>query len=183
MSDPLRYRIGPDDRIVAVDPQFEVFARANGAPGLVHSVIGTLLWEHLSGAGVVAIHRQFLERVRDDARTIRMPFRCDAPDRRRFMSLAIGPGEDSGTVQFEARLLRSKPRDRVTLWDVGASRDEERALPACAWCKRVKVEETWIDAETASARLRLSERALVPDVTHGVCGECALRMEGLLKTD
>lgn len=182
MSEPTRYEIGPDDRITRVDARFEAFARENDAPELARSAVGTVLWEHVSGAGVTALYRQFFERVREDARTIHIPFRCDAPDLRRFMSLVMGPGSGAGEVSFEARLVRSETRERVALWDVDALRDEESLLPVCAWCKRVRVEATWIDAERAVTRLRLFERALVPGVTHGVCDECARRMDGLLKS-
>lgn len=183
MGEATRYEIGPDDRIVSVDERFDAFARENGASELARTAVGTRLWEHLSGAGVVALYRQFLGRVRDDARTIHVPFRCDAPDLRRFMSLAIGPGDETGAVRFTARLLRSETREPVPLWDADASRDEGNPVPACAWCKRVRVEEAWIDAEDAVARLGLFERALVPDVTHGICEDCARRMDGLLKSD
>lgn len=176
-----RYRIGPDDRIVQVDEEFARFARENGVPDLARAAVGSLLWEHMTGAGVEALYRQLLERVREDARTIRVPFRCDAPDERRFMSLAIGPGETPGGIGFEAYLIRAERRDPVALWDSTALRDDESLLATCAWCKRVRLGE-WIDAEVAVVQLRLFERTLVPALTHGICEECARRLDGLLKS-
>jgi len=176
-----RYRIGPDDRIVQVDEEFARFARDNGAADLAREALGSLLWEHLTGAGIEALYRQLLGRVREDERTIRVPFRCDAPDERRFMSLAIGPGETPGEIDFEAYLIRAECRDPVPLWDSTVLRDDESLLATCAWCKRVRLGE-WIDAEDAVVRLRLFERTLVPALTHGICEECASRVDGLLKS-
>lgn len=47
---------------------------------------------------------------------------------------------------------------------------------ACSWCKRVQVDEVWMDVEQAIAESRLSEPPKSSQLTHGVCEPCAQKM-------
>lgn len=49
---------------------------------------------------------------------------------------------------------------------------EERLLTACAWCERVKVEDSWLSASDAIRTLRTFEWPEPPLFTHGMCDHC-----------
>ena len=52
------------------------------------------------------------------------------------------------------------------------AREEERLLTACAWCRRIKVDEQWVNAEDAIRKLRTYNWPEPPLFTHGLCKHC-----------
>jgi hypothetical protein len=167
-----RYVIDADDRIRSVDAGWTDFARENAAPELSGpGVIGRPLFDSIADAGTREIYRSLLQRVREQDTPVLLPFRCDAPDRRRYMRLVITPLY-AGQVQFDAVLEREEPRPPVGLLDVAASRADS-FVRACGWCKRIDAgRDDWVEAEDAVVRLDLFGAAAFPQITHGICPHC-----------
>jgi hypothetical protein len=42
----------------------------------------------------------------------------------------------------------------------------------CGWCKRVAIGDAWMEVEDAVSELRLFERKVLPDISHGICPDC-----------
>jgi hypothetical protein len=51
----------------------------------------------------------------------------------------------------------------------------------CGWCKRVSVRNTWVEVEDAVLELRLFEREVLPDLTHGICPGCLETTERMMR--
>jgi hypothetical protein len=51
----------------------------------------------------------------------------------------------------------------------------------CGWCKKVDVGGSWAEVEEAVTRLRLFDRPLLPQLTHGICEGCYDRMVETLR--
>ena len=83
------YRINPDDVIEFVNDAWVRFAVENGTPTLAHEVIGSSLWNYISGPQVVHLSKELLARVRESRCDATIPFRCDSPRVRRFMRMKI----------------------------------------------------------------------------------------------
>lgn len=182
-SPPVRYRTAQDGTIVWVDPSFEDFARENGAPGLGRSVLGTPMVQHLAGPEVRALYGLVMDRVRTSRRGVEFPFRCDAPDLRRFMRMRVDPEEDGGlmfTSQLERTEARQPPVPEALL--AGPERDavEEQLIHLCAWCKRIETQTAgWVEVEDALSQ-GLLDRDVTGPISHAACPECSERMLALL---
>ncbi|MDA1184883.1 MAG: hypothetical protein O2930_09595 [Acidobacteria bacterium] len=111
-------------------------------------------------------------------RAIVFPFRCDSPTLRRFLDFKIEPRYPSG-LRVETTLARTEARASVALLEQ-RPRHGGDLLRMCGWCKSVDVEGRWCEVEDALAAMRLFERDLLPDVTHGICPPCSDRMHQLL---
>jgi hypothetical protein len=167
---PTLYRVDRNDTIVHVNEAWNEFALANGAPNLVAAhVLRRPLWSFMVDATTRLLYRDMMTRARAGHR-LSVPFRCDGPTVRRYMTLGIAPG-DAGSVQFEAVLLRTEPQS-APLWDAAARR-REPPIVACSWCKRVYVNGEWLAVEEAVGRLDLVG-GTVPFVSHGICDSCSV---------
>jgi len=168
----LDYRIDGTDRIVAVGESWLRFAAANGAPSLTReAVVGQSLWDFVAGRETREIWTALLGRVRAGRRIARLPFRCDGPAVRRFLTVEVS-ARDDGAVEIATRLLREEVRPPVQLLDPEAERSSE-ILRLCSWCKRVETpEQGWLETEAAIEVLDLFGRRQVPKVSHGMCLDC-----------
>jgi hypothetical protein len=162
---PVTYRIDRTDVIRVIGGSWLDFAESNGAQGL--DVVGRSLWDFVSGAEVVETYRALLRQVRG-GKPASFTFRCDSPDRRRWYRMRID--EVGETVEFRSVLLADEPRDWMPLIDAGLGRSDE-LLRLCSWCARFQVGD-WVEPEVAVRRLRLLERASLPQITHGMCPSC-----------
>lgn len=169
-------RVDVEDRIVSVDDAWKDWAEKEGEPALVDSVVGTDLWRYLSDLAVQQIYAEILKRVRETGRTVRFPFRCDAPDRRRFMQMEVA--RDGEEVEFRSWTESEVAREAVRLLNPTASSTDAKVV-VCAWCRRVRVEEgEWLEVEEALPRLDLFGEDPVPGVSHGICPDCRSRVVG-----
>lgn len=171
----LVYRIDVADRLVSVGPGFDEFAAANEAPGLSAArVLGRRLWSFVSDAETVLLYEALVASVRRTGLPARVSFRCDSPQRRRFMEMAIVPvGEQE--IEFRSALLRLEEQAPVPLYDLRRPR-AGAALSVCGWCKRVRTEAGWIEAEDAIRALDLFARPQLPPLQHGICDDCRQRV-------
>lgn len=174
----LIYRINAQDEIVYVNEAWDLFALSNGAPHLIaEHVLQRPLWEFISDATTRELYQQAIALTRQ-GRTLRFPFRCDSPQERRFMEMILSP-YPGDMVTFRSITLRIEPRPCVPLLDMGGARTEG-LVRMCSWCKRIAVDDTWVEIEEGITRLRLFERATMPQVTHGICEACLERLMNTL---
>ncbi|NNE07956.1 MAG: hypothetical protein HKN20_05270 [Gemmatimonadetes bacterium] len=171
----MQYRLDRDDRIEAVSTDWLDFARANGAPDLTaENVIGRPLWDFVAGADTRHLYELMFRRARNDGVSFVVPFRCDAPTARRFMELVVHPAGRGG-IDLEGRLVRGEKRDPARLLDPAVPRTND-SLMICSWCKKVRPEQTWLDAEIAITSMDLFLTPRLPQLTHGICPVCSDRV-------
>jgi hypothetical protein len=166
----LSYTVDADDRITAIDGAWDEFAAANGAPGLTReSVIGTRLFDHVMGLEPREIASLLLLRARS-GHAVSVGFRCDAPDRRRFLrlDLVLVAGE---CVQCTSTLVREEERPAQPLLDPRVPRSGDM-LAICSWCRRARAGEQWLEIEEAVEKLGLLNEHQLPAITHTICPRC-----------
>lgn len=170
----ISYRVDAEDRLVEVGDEWDAFAAANGAPDLdLEHLHGRPLPALVSGTEMQSLTAMLLKRARA-AGEVEVPFRCDAPDERRFLSMKLQRDAENG-VRIETTLLRVEARPAVALFDEGAPRSDE-LLIVCSWCKRVRLDgQQWVEVEDAVAALGLFEAAALPRLSHGICPPCRAR--------
>jgi hypothetical protein len=94
------------DKIVHVNDDWLAFAAENFTPQLTASVVlDQYIWRFIQGQETSYLYRQIFRRVRAGNSPVKIPFRCDSPDCRRFMEmeLTLLPGD---AIQFMAHILR-----------------------------------------------------------------------------
>lgn len=169
----LSYAIDDQDRLIRVDDGYYRFAAENGWNGAGDS-LGRSLWDFVEGQEVKKLQRLLLRRVREGAREIELPFRCDGPDVTREMDIRIAADHTGRVVLFSAWLREEEEREEPQpLLDADAPRAEGDLLAMCAWCDRFLVDGEWVEVEEAAKRLELLRRGEMPVLDHGICPECS----------
>lgn len=165
------YRTNGDDLIVFVDDSWDQFAISNEAPELeAVKVIGRSLWDFVSDELTRDIYRQLLLDVRK-GRSLTFDFRCDSPDRRRFLEMRMTPFADDG-VQFETLTTHIEDRLPQELYRRTSAFIGEIVI-ACSWCKKIETaENVWHEVEQAVQILHLFDLRPGLQLSHGMCKAC-----------
>ena len=168
----LSYAIDDQDHLIKVDDGYLRFAEENGWDGAGAS-LGRTLWDFVAGQEMKKLQRMLLRRVRNEVRTVELPFRCDGPGVRREMDIRIVASSSGRMVLFSVRLRSEEARDRIQpMLDPDAPRGED-LLEMCGWCDRFLVDGEWVEIEEAATRLKLFRRSDLPAISHGICPNCS----------
>lgn len=177
------HRIDRRGTIVQVNAAWLAFAKANRYPGDPASVIGHSLWSYISDLETRHIYKELVERARTSG-SLRVPYRCDAPNLRRFLEMTIAFDATTDTISFTSRMLRTEARPRQPLLDPETVRLEEQFLRLCSWCKRGEYgAQEWIEIEQMVDRLGLFEQERMPRITHVICPACWERVRTVGSSD
>lgn len=173
---PVTYEIDAEDRLRHVGGSFGSFATANGAPELERAqLVGRSIWDWIAGDDVRHAYRLLFQRVRERQARVRLPFRCDSPELRRFMELYVAPGANRSLL-FTAHLLRTEVRPRVTLLDATVPRSET-LVALCSWCKRARGPgDHWLEIEEVIPALEIFDR-VPPSFSHTICPDCEAALD------
>jgi hypothetical protein len=164
------------------------FARTGGAPQIADGfILGRSLFRAIAGAPVRAAYRRIHEGVLSErTRHVDFEYRCDAPDVRRTMRMAVSrlclPGAAPGLL-YQSQILAAVNRPWVSLFEPERIIErirQDHGVPIvrmCSFCQRVawpkEVCGAWLEAEDYY-------RAGGPGdvrVSHGVCPACEGRLE------
>ena len=168
------YAIDDRDVLVSVSDAWLQFAAENAAGSLTRdAVLGHPLWEFVDGDATRDLYRLLFARIREDAKARTVPFRCDSPDRYRFMELRMAPEEADG-IALHAVLLREQPRTYCPILDLALPRTHY-SYPACSFCRRIFAFGDWLEAEEAIRRLGAFDESRAPGLEPGVCDACRRR--------
>lgn len=174
------YALDHRDRILWVGETWDEWARASSAPHLLTSeVVGRSLWTLIGDARLRALLGILLAKVRRSHAPLRLPFRCDAPDEKRWMEIEICAGPRD-TVVMRTEQIDASPREVPPSmeWRLATDADEDdRVLWICSWCNAVlSRDDRWIELEED---LALDPRRYepTPAVAHRLCGRCERRLE------
>ena len=172
------YEIDADDRIVFCNPEWDVFALANGGDDIVcRSIEGKVLWDYVADPSSADLYRRLVAQVRN-GRTVRFRLRCDSPEMFRLLEMRIYK-TDAERVRFATRVKVLEPRSGEV---INAS-DTGEPLLVCSWCSRVNMDaQIWYDVEIAVTQMRIFERSNPPAVSHGICPDCYGNVTDLLTT-
>ena len=194
---PVVYRLDGRDLITRVNAAWRDFAEENGAPSLGGGAVGTSLWAHVEGAETQALYRGVHAAVRRSGRPVTLPFRCDAPEERRWMELTVHP-LGGGHLQVVSALVRRAAWPRVPLLDPAVPRGPGQFV-MCSWCKRVRLDAggastgardtaaavrpgghgggPWVDVVGLPA---VRPDAGLPRLVHDACPDCAADVRAVL---
>lgn len=170
--------VNSQDIIIAVNDDWLAFAQENEASALTREVVvGQSLWSFIAGLETQQIYQLLMRQVRQSQERVVFTFRCDSPDMRRYLWMEIVPAP-AQAIEFRNYLLRVEPRHHIRLLDATAQRNVD-LLHMCSWCSRVWCDESWQPVEDAVKILGLFGPTELPQITHGICPDCALLFEEL----
>ncbi|HEY8559932.1 MAG TPA: hypothetical protein VIL74_05985 [Pyrinomonadaceae bacterium] len=164
------YRINSRDEIVFVNEKWDETVRSqNNLTLLGQNIRGRVIWDFISDYVTRDLYREIIKIVRF-GKPVRFNFRCDSPSTRRLMEMNITLHDDE--VQFESKIIRAEKRPFQRLLSINTFRSDE-LLNLCGWCNKVNVEnDTWSEVEDAVPVMRIFENDKLPDISHGICGDC-----------
>jgi hypothetical protein len=167
------YSIDRADRVASVSDSWLEFARANRAPELTRGhVLGESIWRFIAGTETRRLYEDLFLRVRTRAESVEFPFRCDSPDRFRFMRLSLEPGP-RGSILCRGITVREQERPFFSILDRAFPRNAS-SLSMCSFCKRIYAfDAQWLDAEDAIGQLELFDSATLPRIEYAVCDACS----------
>lgn len=165
----ITYRVDAEDLLVEVGGDWHGFAAENGCSTLTPAPLGRSLWSFVTGEETLMLWQGLLARARAGER-VSVPYRCDAPGLRRFLTMQLGADED-GSVLLTSLLVLEERRTEVS-WLATTAGPGAELVRSCSWCRSFAVGDEWVEVEEAVARLRLLESA-PPQITHGLCPGCA----------
>ena len=171
--DMITYTIDAEDRIVSLSDGWDTFAIENQAPDscLSSGVLNRRIWDFISDLETRHLYQVINGSVRSSGRPVTVPFRCDAPDRRRFLEMKIVSAKQK-QIEYKSALIREEPREPVALLMAGISRSDE-LVKMCSMCKQVNLPDgAWVEAEVAIAGMRLFEKSTLPGISYGICPKC-----------
>jgi hypothetical protein len=166
-------------------PNWNRFVARNQGPTWLQAerIVGRNLFDFIHGAEVVARYHTWLASLAAaDLGPLTFDFRCDAPDERREMRMAITRLEQDGQLfgfLFQSTALTTTTRPSLNVYDssaVIAARLREATLPVvqtCSFCQRLGwppggEPEIWVEADDY---YRLGGRSQVR-LSHGICPAC-----------
>ncbi len=170
------YRVDPEAVIVEVGGDWAAFARSNDwAQGAQPSeVVGRSLWDFVLGAETRHLYEQLFRLARDRGRIGPIPFRCDAPDERRFLELEVEVME--ADLGLTSSLIERVPRPPVALPPLARAGTREDLLAMCSMCKSVRIADAdWRELEDALVAFEVFLEKGPPRLTHGLCPACLER--------
>lgn len=174
------YWLNDRDEVCFVNSEYDEFAGANAGVAVTsEAVLHRPLWDFITDPSTRQIYRDVLSRVRG-GRAIQFSLRCDSPTCRRLLQMKVCKGEDR-IIEFRVRTISEEDRVCQPLFDPGTTRSAD-LLSVCGWCKKVKVEDGWLEVEDAITHLQLFERSVLPGITHGICERCHHSMMDMLAT-
>ncbi len=165
------HQINSADQIVFVDAEWMEFGRNNQLNLEPSKIIGTGFYKHIVGTETKELYYHVLKKVRDTKVKIEFPFRCDAPDRRRFLMMYVLPLPKAG-IEFMSLVLKEEPRDPVALLTLVCAHSE-KWLKICSLCRNVEVSHgKWVEVEEAIRTLGLFGSDALPRLRHYTCHQC-----------
>lgn len=170
-ADCIIYHIDNDDKIVHLSEGWQTLADNNlaGMP-TAENVLNKPVFDFIADENTRQLYKMLFRRVRSEQVSLQFPIRCDSPDKRRYLLMHVYPLEN-GVIVLESCTQREEIREAVLLLDSGVERTNEY-LPICSWCKKINVNDDWMEVESATQLLNLVGKSRFPNLSHCICDDC-----------
>lgn len=174
MEVSVSYRLDASDRIVHVDSEWDAFALSNGATRLQGDLVrGRWIWDLISDPDVQRLYAPLFRSVRERSMPVSFPFRCDAPNAKRFMRMRVVPQSDSGLLiesvveRVEARAFDPLYRQRL----LGMA----QMVQFCSHCNCVATPEGWLELQAGIGEV-LATAEFPVRVSYSYCPDCRAQL-------
>ena len=170
MSDKVYvYHIDKDDKIFHVNKSWNEFAVENDSSHLVNSVLEKPIWDYISDGLVKNLYKELISAVRITKEAVHISFRCDSPEKMRFLEMQLFPLMDDG-IAFHNILLREKTKEEGFTAEIIAIM-AQAGFSMCSSCNRINVGGEWMELVDALKERKIEGTTLIAH--YGMCSECA----------
>lgn len=162
------YHIDENDVIFYINEEYIKFAVENDGERLVKESLGKPIWNFITNGLVKKLYQELIAAIRKTKESVKISFRCDSPDRMRFMQMEVFPLIENG-VAFHNILLREKFKADGYTPDIIAILGEA-GYPMCSHCNKIKIDENWFELEDALKGKLLQNKNL--KAHYSICKYC-----------
>ena len=108
------HRIDKNGKIISISENWLSFAQENqgSKPCFSENIIGSSLWDHIHDRETKHLYEIIVQKVLKSNRQASFSFRCDSPEKRRFLKLTVIPLQD-GSIEFISQIIRTETREPV----------------------------------------------------------------------
>lgn len=132
------------------------------------ALVGTKLESHVAGANTNEFLATLLNAVMEQGQDCELPYRCDAPDKKRFMLMQISRLADK-RLKLSHQLLSETSLPSTILFRLGSALEAE--VCRCSFCCRIRHHRIWREPEEALCR-KLLRSDVENSVEYMVCADC-----------
>lgn len=171
-NEVFKYQIDENNKIIYVSDNWEKFAKENNADEniLPSNVIGKSIFDFISDRESKTIYEMIINSIRLKKTDVKIPINCDSPNLRRFIEITI-KGLPNNHIEFASEIQHIVERESCEILDENTERCEE-AIRICSFCKKIPIENEWLDAECAVSVLKVFRNSKMPMLTHSICPKC-----------
>lgn len=171
---PVIYIINPDNLIIQINDAWDKFAAENQGDAIPKvAVLGHSVLEFVSGKVTQRYWQNLLERARHSTAPLRVNYRCDAPNLKRWMQMELRL-LDNGDLRI-SHVQRYAQHRKNAVFFVRALQRGKQGYIRCSMCNRVKSAERWVEPEEIGVATATTHTL---QVTYGLCESCA-QFDGL----
>ncbi len=135
---------------------------------------GRNIFEFMADSRLRLLYRMVYRELRRNRRSIVLPFRADTPTLACRMELSLTVLANDA-ILHESHLIHSEPHTTLPPWATSPMVSVE-FITICSWCQRLQQNDQWDEAEKVICNQRLFERAVLPQLTHGICPACCAKV-------
>lgn len=175
MSDhqPIVCIINPDNIVIDVNQAWDYFALQNNCPESTRiGVLEKSILDAVSGKVTKQYWRDLLARAWLSTQPLKIDYRCDSPDTKRWMQMELCRLED-GNMRISHIQLASEKRTPAIHFKLASQRSSSTHI-RCSICNRLKENDHWHEAETLIKTGNNAGSVYLP-VIYGVCTDCGTK--------
>lgn len=162
------YHVDKNDVVFYFNQHWIAFAEENQAGQLAKQALGKPIWSFISDGLVKTLYKELMLAVRKSNEKVKISFRCDSPEKMRFMQMEIFPLINGG-LAFHNTLLREKLKSDGYSPEILAIIGEA-GYPMCSRCNKIAINKKWHELEEA-LKLKLLENKTLK-AHYGMCPTC-----------
>lgn len=174
MNRQLIYEVDRSGKLMSLGEGWVEFARENGWDDCQEGdVLGRLLLDFVDDATIRHLIKMVEKRVRDSGIELNYQYRCDSPDRKRYMEMVVSPVADGG-ILYKSTILKEVPRSPIQ-WNLVKKETTglENLAIVCSYCLRFDGgEKGWMEVEEMMQLPDFRAKSSYPDISHGMCPDC-----------
>lgn len=163
------YYINKEDIVAYVNEEWNTFALENEGAHLINQTLGKPIWNFISDGLVKRLYQELFKAVRNAQRSVNVSFRCDSPEKMRFMQMELHPLENNG-LAIHNKLLKEKTKKEGYSPEI-ISLIAQKGFPMCSRCNRILVEGNWHELTDALKSGLIVGRSL--KAHYGMCEDCS----------
>lgn len=176
------YRINANGIIEEIGGDWEYFAQENQGRELkVDQVLGNSLWTYIKDKGTKRLYEMLLNRIRKTGEMLKFPYRCDSPNKRRYMQMELQLNSDGG-FEFNNFVLREEERDPNQFFKQRFYSPIAMVI-VCSFCNKVrrKKAQGWVEVDEMAREEKILDHENPLRIAYGVCQDCQQRVNVLAK--